>query len=66
MFPFRAIRPHWTLSVFLTLRKYWGPNAGESLDAGHKHLFDLAEELAAERVVPAVITPLAQAIARSP
>jgi hypothetical protein len=51
------------ISVFLTARKYWG--VGETIplvDALHK-LFDIADDLATEKVVPGFVNPLAAAIA---
>ena len=51
------------LSVFLTARKYWGITESESLGDVHRALTAIAEEWAAERVVPLVVNPLAQAIA---
>jgi hypothetical protein len=54
------------LSVFLTVRRYWGfSEAGALLDVHHE-LTESAEEWAAERVVPMVVNPLAQAIASRP
>lgn len=53
------------LSVYLTLRKYWGTGQNESLVQTQGRLFDWAEDLAADKVVPILVTPLAQAIARS-
>jgi hypothetical protein len=54
------------LSVFLTLRRYWGFNAAESLLEAHADLTRRAAEWATERVVPLVVNPLAQAIASRP
>lgn len=54
------------ISIFLTVRKYWGVNESISLiDAVHT-LFDVADELAADKVVPHVVNPLAAAIASRP
>lgn len=53
------------LSVYLTVRKYWGSENNQSLVQVHGRLFEWAEELAADKVVPILVTPLAQAIARS-
>ncbi|MFO0973448.1 MAG: hypothetical protein U1A27_08435 [Phycisphaerae bacterium] len=52
-----------SLSVYLTLRKYWGFNDAPSLVAAHRDLIERAEEIATERLVPMVVSPLAQAIA---
>ena len=51
------------LSVFLTLRKYWNPQSDKNLAQVHASLFDRADELAAEKVVPMLVKPLADAIA---
>lgn len=51
------------LSVYLTLRKYWGFNDAPSLVESHRDLLERAEELAGNRVVTTIINPLAQAIA---
>ncbi len=51
------------LSVFLTLRKYWGFGQSQTLLNVHTELLERAEEMATERVVPAIVQPLAQAIA---
>lgn len=51
------------LSVFLTLRRYWGFSPSEALLDVHRELTDRAEEWAASRVVPLLVNPLAQAIA---
>lgn len=53
------------LSICLILRKYWAGEREVSLLDAHRTLFNLCEELAAEKVVPILVTPLAQAIARS-
>jgi hypothetical protein len=52
-----------SLGVFLTLRKYWGFGESGSLVEAHRQLAEKAEQLAAERVVPLLVNPLAQAIA---
>lgn len=51
------------LSVFLTLRKYWIVGQDKKLSDAAAALFDRADELAADRVVPLLVDPLAQAIA---
>ena len=51
------------ISVYLTVRRYWGVSrAGTPLQV-QRRLFDIADELAGARVVPTFVTPLAQAIA---
>ena len=54
------------LSVFLTIRRFFGFNEGESLVSIHRDLTELGMDWASERVVPMVIQPLAQAIASRP
>lgn len=51
------------LSVFLTIRKYWNVDKDKSLVATSESLFDHADELATEKVVPLLVNPLAMAIA---
>lgn len=50
------------LSVFLTLRRFWGFSQSNSLLAAHRELCDTAFEWAVERVVPSIVNPLAIAI----
>lgn len=54
------------LSVQLTVRRYWGFSPPIKLAAALENLMDAADELAARRVVPLVVNPLAQAIASRP
>lgn len=54
--------PH-QLSVFLTIRRYWGFAEADQLLAAHEELTERAEDWAAEKVVPMVVNPLAHAIA---
>jgi hypothetical protein len=51
------------ISVLLTVRKYWGVDGPASLVEGLESLFNAADELATERVVPIFVNPLAAAIA---
>lgn len=51
------------LSVFLTIRKYWGMAEPQTLLAAHKEMSEIADTLAGEKVVPLLVNPLAQAIA---
>jgi len=51
------------ITVFLTVRKYWDTESTDALPAVLRTLFDLADELAAEKVVPQFVNPLAAAIA---
>ncbi len=54
------------LTVYLTVRKYWGFSSPENLVETHRTLMDHADELATERVVPLLVNPLAHAIASRP
>ncbi len=51
------------ISVFLTTRKYFGVDGPTKLTTCMGTLFDLAEELATDRIVPNFVNPLAAAIA---
>ena len=51
------------ISVLLTARKYWAVAEPTSLQDALRHLFDVADELATEKVVPNFVNPLAAAIA---
>jgi hypothetical protein len=54
------------LSVYLTLRRYWGFCESDSLLDAYAELTAKAEEWAAERIVPSIVNPLAHAIASRP
>lgn len=51
------------ISVFLTIRKYWGLEGTGSPAHALKGLFDIADELAADKIIPHFVNPLAAAIA---
>ncbi|HEY3242802.1 MAG TPA: hypothetical protein VGM03_05565 [Phycisphaerae bacterium] len=51
------------LSVFLTVRKYWGFGAPGTLVDAQRQLFERADDVAANKVVPVLVNPLAHAIA---
>jgi len=51
------------ISVFLTTRKYWGVDGSTSMVDTLRALFDVADELATEKVVPNFVNALAAAIA---
>lgn len=51
------------ISVYLTIRKYWGLEGATAPDKALAELFEVADELATERVVPLFVNPLAAAIA---
>ena len=51
------------ISVFLTIRKYWGLDGSPALPDALRSLFDTADEIATEKIVPHFVNPLAAAIA---
>lgn len=51
------------LTVYVTTRRYWGFRPQTNLVAIHRELLAAAGQFAAERVIPHVVQPLAQAIA---
>lgn len=55
-----------SLTVFLTLRRFWGFRDHESLITVHRQLMDHAYDIAESKVIPLVVQPLAQAIASRP
>ncbi|MCK6485006.1 MAG: hypothetical protein HUU22_10440 [Phycisphaerae bacterium] len=54
------------LTVYFTVRRYWGFGEQDSLVACYRQLCDIADEWCTDRVVPLVVNPLAQAIASRP
>jgi len=54
------------LSVYLTIRRYWGFGDQPELPKAFEQLACIAEDLAARRIVPLVVNPLAHAIASRP
>lgn len=51
------------LTVYVTIRRYWGLAPGEDLVRTHRDLLAIGERFAAERAVPHLVQPLAAAIA---
>ncbi len=51
------------ISVYLTVRRYWGDRPKEPMEKILTDLFERADGLAAKRVVPRVVRPLSSAIA---
>ncbi|MBI4581196.1 MAG: hypothetical protein HY718_15950 [Planctomycetes bacterium] len=54
------------LSVYLTVRRYWGFGPPTDLAKAFQDLAEVGEDLAVKRVVPLVVNPLAHAIASRP
>lgn len=54
------------LSVYLTIRRYWGFGEQAELSKAYEELAGLGEQLASRHVVPLVVNPLAHAIASRP
>jgi len=54
------------LSVYLTIRRYWGTKEQQRIAEVHSDLMSIADDLAVRRVVPLVVNPLALAIAGRP
>ncbi|GMU37952.1 MAG: hypothetical protein KJ057_11650 [Phycisphaerae bacterium] len=50
------------ISIYLTARQYWGVTKLESPASVQARLYDLADELAADFVVPQMVNPIAAAI----
>lgn len=51
------------ISVFLTVRKYWGTQRAGAPSDVLGNLFEIADEFAAQKVIPGFVNPLASAIA---
>jgi len=51
------------LSTIVTLRHYWGVNPPRELATIHRELLKVGERFASDRVIPAIVQPLAAAIA---
>ena len=54
------------ISIFLTTRKYWAIEEPPSLSDALRVLFDHADELATDKIVPHFVNPLGAAIASRP
>ncbi len=54
------------ITIFLTVRKYWGGQRADAVASCCEHLSDVCDELATERIVPGFVNPLAAAIAGRP
>ena len=55
--------PEEQISVFFTVRQYWGTGADGSFVDSFRRQREIGEEILMDRVVPRVVRPLAQAIA---
>lgn len=51
------------IGVLLTIRKYWGLEGDVAIEAALATLFEVADDLAAQKIVPHFVNPLAAAIA---
>ena len=51
------------ISVYLTVRRYWGDRPREPMDRIFADLFERADHLCADRIVPRVLRPISSAIA---
>ncbi len=51
------------ISVYFTVRQYWGTGPERSFADSFRRQRDIGEELVQERIIPRVVRPLAQAIA---
>lgn len=50
------------ISVYLTVRRYWGDRPKDTLEVVFTDLFERADHLACERVIPKVVRPISSAI----
>jgi hypothetical protein len=55
--------PEAPISVYFTVRQYWGRQAAKTFGESYHHQRKICQELVDSHVIPAVIRPLAQAIA---
>ena len=51
------------ISVYFTVRQYWGNGPDRTFLESFRHQSGLAEEIVRDRVIPRIVRPLAQAIA---
>lgn len=54
--------PEAPISVYFTVRQYWGRNGGKSFIDSYRNQRKLCQELVDSHILPSVIRPLAQAI----
>ena len=55
--------PEAPISVYFTVRQYWGKQGGKSFQESYRKQREVCQELVDSHVVPAIIRPLAQTIA---
>ncbi len=55
--------PEEQISVYFTVRQYWGTGPGRSFVDSFRHQREIGEELVMQRIIPKIVKPLAQAIA---
>lgn len=51
------------ISVYLTVRRYWGDRPKEPMEAIFEDMFERADQISSRRVVPRIIRPISDAIA---
>jgi hypothetical protein len=55
--------PEAPISVYFTVRQYWGKQGGKSFQESYRHQRQVCQELVDSHIVPQIIRPLAQTIA---
>jgi hypothetical protein len=55
--------PEAPISVYFTVRQYWGRQASRSFVESYRHQRKLCQELVDNQIIPAIVRPLAQTIA---
>jgi hypothetical protein len=55
--------PEAPISVYFTVRQYWGKQGGKSFQESYRHQRKVCQELVDSHIVPQIIRPLAQTIA---
>jgi hypothetical protein len=55
--------PEAPISVYFTVRQYWGKQGGKTFQESYRHQRQVCQELVDNHIVPQIIRPLAQTIA---
>ena len=55
--------PEAPISVYFTVRQYWGRQAGKTFGESYRNQRKICQELVDNHIIPAVVRPLAQTIA---